>query len=136
MHTKEAYSNIRKQLLRWFPDEFGIDQWSMLQYNEGIRYLCDRYSDKELYTMERSKLFWVWWKQKWEIVDRNFLAACQLGCFEKSNPFTLEYYKTEQDKATYFMPRQLERLILKQPRISSNEQINSSTSTSPFRMVE
>lgn len=50
-------------------------QYATLQYNMGLQYLCLYYADHfpTIDMMQRSALYWNWWKNKWAQRDEHFM---------------------------------------------------------------
>jgi hypothetical protein len=62
------------ELLKW--DEM---QYATMQYNMGLHYLVMYLleHDDSIRMMERSRLFWAWWKTQWALRDQEFIAMCE-----------------------------------------------------------
>ncbi len=63
-----------------------LERYTTLQYVRGLLYLKIIIEDRELTAhMERSKIFWDWWKLHWSYRDRAFLSddVGKLGLTER-----------------------------------------------------
>ncbi len=75
--TRDKYKANRERvlyLLRWNAEQYG-----RYQMEQGLAYLTDYlgYDETTVMVMERSKVFWSWWINQWNIRDAQiFLPAC------------------------------------------------------------
>lgn len=67
--TLEALKKAVMELLNW--DEM---QYCNFQYNQGLKYL-DAYIQDDAFRIERSRVFWNWWKNHWALRDETILNS-------------------------------------------------------------
>src|SRR5207253_685449 len=71
--SQQATSNKLQEILEIL--DWKEEVWSQFVYNTGLQYLYIRYAADAITpeVLNRSRLFWNWWKNQWQIRDEAFL---------------------------------------------------------------
>lgn len=83
MHATNKYSlqqqhidTVKNRVIKAL--QWNQQQYAQFQYEQGIEFL-ERYIPNDatgIDYLQRSKIFWQWWKNHWMIRDQRFLCVC------------------------------------------------------------